>query len=179
MDPKLLLIPLALVAVGAIVMIFLNKKGARSEGVAQEVMKTYVMDQLPSLQTTYFDVVNLLEDAVNAQHIWVVAYNQEGLFFIPSLSNPLTQTLKRYEDSAPAFNLKQQLAATLFAGNTSENIDYIPFSAITNVSVQQDQKKIQIAIGETIKDFKYQSKDCFGADQEDVLNEFFRYLNAV
>lgn len=155
MDLKLLAIPVVVVIVGVIVMVFLNKKGGRSAGVAQDVMKNYVREQLPDMQSAHLDVINLLEDSIDPQHIWIVAYNDSGMFFIPSTSNPFTRSINRYED---------------------ESVDYVPVSAITNTSVAQDKKKIKMHIGDVVKSFKYQNKDCFGANQEQELSRFLKYL---
>ncbi len=176
MDPKLLLLPAALIVVAVIVMIVLNKKAKQSVGKAQNVMKDYVLREIPNLSSHYFGVINLLENAINPQHIWVVAYDEGGMFFIPSVSNPLTQTIKRYEDITPAFNLRKQIASNILAGNKSENIDYVPFSAITDIEIDENKKTIKISIGETSKNLKYQTKDCFGADQETELNKLLNYL---
>ncbi|NEW09869.1 hypothetical protein GK047_28620 [Paenibacillus sp. SYP-B3998] len=156
MDLRLVVIPVVLVIVGVIVMVFLNKKGGRSAGVAQNVMMNYVREQLPNMQSANLDVINLLEDTINPEHIWVVAYNDSGMFFIPSTSNPFTRSINRYED---------------------ESIDYVPFSAITNKLVAQDKKKIKLHIGDVVKSFKYQNKDCFGANQEQELSKFIKYLS--
>lgn len=156
MDLRLLAIPAALVIVAVIVMVLQNKKVSRSAGVAQDVMRNYVREQLPDMQSAELDVINLLQDAIQPQHIWVVAYNDSGMFFIPSSSNPYTQSITRYED---------------------ERIDYIPFSAINNSSVAQDKKKIRMHIGDVVKSFKYQNKDCFGVNHEQELSKFIRHLD--
>ncbi len=176
MDPKLLIIPAALVFVGLVVMIVLNKKASKSTGKAQNVMKEYVINEIPNLRGVNFNVINLLENAVSPEHIWVVAYNEDGMFFIPSKSNPMTQTIKRFEDIQPIFNLRKQIASSILAGNKSENIDYVPFSSITDVKIDQATKSINIAIGEATKNLKYQLKDCFGANQEIELNKLLAYL---
>ncbi|MBE1553997.1 hypothetical protein [Sporosarcina limicola] len=156
MDIKLLAIPAVVIIVGVIVMVFLNKKGGRSASVAQDVMKNYVREQLPNMQSANLDVINLLEDTIDPEHIWVVAYNDSGMFFIPSTSNPFTRSIKRYEEG---------------------KVDYIPFSAITNKLVAQDKKKIILHLGDIVKSFKYQNKDCFGANQEQELSKFIKYLS--
>lgn len=179
MDYKLLLIPVAVVLVGIIVMVMLNKKGKSSVGVAQNVMRDFVRTQIPAMQNVSMKIINLLEDAVNAQHIWIVAYNQDGMFLIPAESNPLTRTIERYEDLTPGFYLKKQLASNLFTGNKSEEIDYVPFSAIANTIVDSEKKKIKIIIENATKSFRYQNKDCFGADQQELIEEFLKYLKNV
>ncbi len=176
MNPILLMIPVALILVGVIVMVVLNKKASKSTGKAQNIMRDYVLSEIPNLSGSNFNVINLLEDAVSPEHIWVVAYNDDGMFFIPSKSNPLTQTIKRFEDIKPIFNLRKQIASSILAGNKSENIDYVPFSAITNVNVEENKKAITIYIGENTKNLKYQLVDCFGANQEMELNKLLDYL---
>ncbi len=176
MDPKLIMIPVGLIIVGVIVMIALNKKASKSTGKAQNVMRDYVLNEIPTLKGENFNVINLLEDAVSPEHIWVVAYSENGMFFIPSKSNPITQTIKRFEDIKPIFDLRKQIASSILAGNKSENIDYVPFSSITDIQMDDGKKSIKISIGETTKNLKYQLKDCFGADQETELNKLFSYL---
>jgi len=156
MDLRLLVIPVAILIVAAIVMVYLNKKGSRSAGRAHEVMKNYAREQLPNMQSANFDVINLLKDGLNPEYISIVAYNESGMFFIPSTTNPFTQSITRYEDAS---------------------IDYVPFSAITSTSVAQDKKKIKLHIGDVVKSFKYQNKDCFGANQEQELSKFIKYLD--
>ncbi len=176
MDPKLLIIPAALIIVGIIVMIVLNKKASKSTGKAQNVMNEYVLNEIPNLNGLNFNVINLLENAVSPEHIWVVAYNEDGMFFIPSKSNPMTQTIKRFEDIKPIFNLRKQIASSILASNKSENIDYVPFASITDVQIEKNKKTIKISIGENTKNLKYQLKDCFGANQETELNKLLDYL---
>lgn len=179
MDFKLLLIPAGIILIGIIVMVFLNKKGNSSQGKAQEVIKEYVHREIPVLQTASFNVINLLEDAINAQFIWVVAFNADGMHLLPTSTNPFNQTMKRYKDETPSFNWKKQLAANLFAGNKTENEDYVPFSAITNVAIDRNNKKIKIIIGEVSKSFKYQSKDCYGFAQDRIIEKFTTYLEST
>ena len=161
MDYKVMIIPIVVVVLGVVFMVFMSRKGANSKGKAQACMKDFVLQEYPCLKGKNFSLINLLEDAVNAQHIWVVAYDEEGMRLIPATSNPLNQTLKKYEDVA-YFDLKKQLAANLFAGNKSEENEYIPFSAITDVKMDEKAKKITLQIGNVKKSFKYQMKDCFG-----------------
>lgn len=66
-------------------------------------MKEFAVQEYPCLQEVSFSVINLLEDAINVQHIWVVAYDKGGMRFIPVKSNPFTQTLAKYEDTTPLF----------------------------------------------------------------------------
>ena len=100
-----------------------------------------------------------MEDAVNAQHIWVVAYDKGGMRLIPATSNPFTQTLTKYEDTTPFFDWKKQLAANLFVGNKTEENEYIPYSAVTSAVVDESRKKVVLQIGNVKKSFKYQTKD--------------------
>ncbi len=175
MDYKMLIIPVVVIIAGVVFMLFMSKKGAKSLGKAQACMRNFVLQEYPCLNGKKFSLINLLEDAINAQHIWVVAYDEEGMRLIPAISNPLNQTLKKYEDIA-YFDLKKQLAVNLFAGNKSEENEYIPFSAITDVKLDERGKKITLQIGNVKKSFKYQTKDCFGSPQDEELQRFFKYL---
>lgn len=141
--------------------------------------KEFAVQEYPCLQDASFSVINLLEDTLNAQHIWVVAYDKGGMRFIPAKSNPFTQTLAKYEDTTPFFDWKKQLAANLFVGNKTEENEYIPYSAITRTEIDESSKKVVIHIGNIKKSFKYQLKDCFGAPQEEALNAFFQYLKKI
>ncbi|MBJ8349492.1 hypothetical protein [Streptococcus zalophi] len=179
MNPMLLLVPVGIVIIGIVVMISLNARAKNSNGLAQNVMKDYVLEQVPSFRNTEFNVLNILDDAINTQHIWVVAYNKDGMFLIPSLSNPLSRTIKRYENLTPVFDLKKQVATKMFSGSSSEELDYIPFSAITETTIDKDKQKISIRVGDTTKRFKYQNKDCFGAEQSAVVESFLSTLEAV
>lgn len=179
MDYKLLIIPVVIVVLGIIFMIVMSARGKQSGGKAQDRMKEFAMQEYPCLKGAPFSVINLLEDAVNAQHIWVVAYDKGGMRLIPATSNPFTQVLTKYEDTTPFFDWKKQLAANLFVGNKTEDNEYIPYSAITNVTVDESRKKVILQIGNAEKSFKYQMKDCFGAPQDETLNAFFRYLKSI
>lgn len=178
MDYRILIIPVVVVVGGIIFMIVMSIRGAKSVGKAQECMRRLALHEYPVLSNTEFSVINLLEDALNAQHIWVVVYDKGGMRLIPTKSNPFTQTMEKYEDDTPMFDWKKQLAANLFVGNKTEKNEYIPFSAITDAKIDEQGKKIILQIGTVKKSFKYQRKDCFGAPQEDTLNDFFQYLNA-
>lgn len=178
MDMKLLLIPAGILIIGVVVMIILNKKGGSAQGVAQDVMKNFVTREIPDLANTDFKVINLLEDAINAQHIWVLAYNHEGMYFIPAISNPLTRSIKRYEELDHGLNLKKALAANLWTGDKSERIDYVSFSDITKAAVDEKKKSIRLFINEWTKTFKYQSVDMFGANQEPEVLQLIVYLNS-
>lgn len=101
MDYRLLIIPGVVIAFGVIFMIVMSARGKKSGGKAQERMKDFAIQEYPCLKGTSFSVINLLEDAVNAQHIWVVAYDKGGMRLIPATSNPFTQTLTKYEDTTP------------------------------------------------------------------------------
>ena len=127
-------------------------------------MRDYVKAEVPNLKNQKFDVINLLEDAINCEYIWVVAYNKQGMYFLPSKSNPFNQTIKRYEDETPALNWRKLVASNVFKGSHTEDINYLPFSAIKAVEINHHKKKIKIEIGNVIKRLKYQSKDCFGAE---------------
>ncbi len=179
MDYKLLIIPGVVVVFGIIFMIVMSARGKKSGGKAQDRMKDFAIQEYPCLKDTSFSVINLLEDAVNAQHIWVVAYDRNGMRVIPATSNPLTQTLTKFIDTTPYFDWKKQLAANLFVGNKTEENEYIPYSAITSVTVDEKHKKVILEIGNVKKTFKYQMKDCFGAPQDETLNMFFRYIKSV
>lgn len=178
MDYKLLIIPGVVVVFGIIFMIVMSARGKKSGGKAQDRMKEFAIQEYPCLEGTPFSVINLLEDAANAQHIWVVAYDKGGMRLIPTTSNPFTQTLEKYEDTT-FFDWKKQIAANIFAGNKTEENEYIPYAAITSAVVDENRKKIVLQIGDVKKSFKYQLKDCFGAPQEETLNAFFRYLKSV
>ena len=179
MDFRLLIIPGVVIVVGIIFMVVMSIRGSKSGGKAQERMRSFAIQEYPILRDTEFSVINLLEDALNAQHIWVVAYDRGGMRLIPAKSNPFNQTLTKYEDNTPMFDWKKQLAANLFVGNKTEKNEYIPFTAITDAKVDERSKKIIFHIGTVTKTFKYQSKDCFGAPQEDALNAFFQYIRAI
>lgn len=179
MDYKLLIIPGVVIVLGVLFMVFMSARGSRSVGKAQERMKEFAVQEYPCLRGTPFSVINLLEDASNAQHIWVVAYDQGGMRLIPTTLNPYTQTLTKYVDVTPLFNWKKQLAANLFAGNKSEENEYIPYSAITSASVDENRKRVSLQLGEVRKSFRYQMKDCFGAPQDETLSAFFRYLKSI
>ena len=179
MDYRLLIIPGVVIAFGVIFMIVMSARGKKSGGKAQERMKDFAIQEYPCLKGTSFSVINLLEDAVNAQHIWVVAYDKGGMRLIPATSNPFTQTLTKYEDTTPFFDWKKQLAANLFVGTKTEENEYIPYSAVTSAVVDESRKKVVLQIGNVKKSFKYQTKDCFGAPQDETLNAFFRYLKSI
>lgn len=179
MDFRLFIIPGIVIIFGVIFMVVMSIRGSKSGGKAQERMRSFAIQEYPVLEQTDFSVINLLEDALNAQHIWVVAYDKGGMRLIPATSNPFNQTLTKYEDNTPMFDWKKQLAANLFTGNKTEKNEYIPFTAITEAKVDERSKKIILHIGTVTKSFKYQSKDCFGAPQEDALDKFFRYLKAI
>ena len=179
MDYKMLIIPGIVIVFGVIFMIVMSARGKKAGGKAQDRMKDFAIQEYPCLKGTSFSVINLLEDAVNAQHIWVVAYDKGGMRLIPATSNPFTQTLTKYEDTTPLFDLKKQLAANRFVGNKTEENEYIPYSAVTSAVVDENRKKVVLQIGNVKKSFKYQMKDCFGAPQDETLNEFFRYLKSI
>ena len=179
MDYKLLIIPGVVIVFGIIFMIVMSARGKKSGGKAQDRMKDFAIQEYPCLKDTSFSVINLLEDALNAQHIWVVAYDRGGMRVIPATSNPFTQTLTKFIDTTPSFDWKKQLAANLFVGNKTEENEYIPYSAITSVTVDEKRKKVILEIGNVKKTFKYQMKDCFGAPQDETLNMFFRYIKSV
>lgn len=160
MDYKLLIIPGTVIIFGVIFMFAMSARGKKSGGKAQACMKNFVIQEYPCLESASFSVINLLENTVNAQHIWVVAYDKGGLRIIPATSNPFTQTLTRYEEEA------------------LEN-EYIPYSAITSVTVDESRKKIILQLGNIRKSFKYQMKDCFGAPQEETVKLFFQYLKQI
>ncbi|MDO5061536.1 MAG: hypothetical protein Q4D77_00040 [Peptostreptococcaceae bacterium] len=178
MSIGMLIFPALILGIGIVVMVVLNMRGKSATGVAQNVMKEYAYSQIPMLREKNFEVINLLEDAVNAQHIWVIAYDPSVLFLIPSISNPLTRTIKRYEDMTPAFNLKKAIASNLLVGSKSEDIEHLQYSEIDQVTIDPATKKIQISVGGTTKKFKYMDKDCFGADQKEALERFFTYLKS-
>ena len=71
------------------------------------------------------------------------------------------------------------MAANLFVGNKTEENEYIPYSAVTSAVVDESRKKVVLQIGNVKKSFKYQTKDCFGAPQDETLNAFFRYLKSI
>lgn len=177
MDYRLLAIPAGILIIGVIVMIVLNKRGSSAQGVAQNTMKNFVLQEIPSLANTDFKVIHLLEDAINAQHIWVLAYNHEGMYFIPAISNPITRSIKKYEELDHGFDIKKTLAANLWTGNKSEKTDFIRFSDITKAIVNEDKKNIQLFINESTKKFKYQMVDMFGANQEPEVLQLILYLN--
>lgn len=179
MDYKLFIIPGVVVVLGIIFMIVMSARGKKSGGKAQDRMKDFAIQEYPCLKDTPFSVINLLEDALNAQHIWVVAYDKGGMRLIPATSNPFTQTLTKYKDTTPAFEWKKLIAANVFTGNKTEENEYIPYAAITSAVVDESHKKVVLQLGDVKKSFKYQSKDCFGAPQEETLNEFFRYLKSI
>jgi len=101
----------------------------------------------------------------------VVAYDQEGMFLIPAVSDPLTQTISRYESEAPAFSPPSDDSA----GET----DYVPFSAVTSAEVDTDRKRIRFIVGNESKTFKYQDKDCFGGDQQETIQRFLSTLGSI
>ena len=177
MDFTLLAFPAIFIVAGIGVMIFMSKRGQASAGVAQDRMREYAIQEYPELEGTSFSVIDLMEDALNAQHIWVIAYDKGGMRFIPTISNPLTQTLKKYEEVV-TLNWKKMIAMNLFVGNKTGENEYVPFSAVTEVRVDRGTKKVMIRIGDAKKSFKYLEKDCFGAPQETQLEEFFGYLGA-
>ena len=109
MDYKMLIIPGIVIVFGVIFMIVMSARGKKAGGKAQDRMKDFAIQEYPCLKGTSFSVINLLEDAVNAQHIWVVAYDKGGMRLIPATSNPFTQTLTKYEDTTPLFDWKKQL----------------------------------------------------------------------
>lgn len=174
----MLIIPGVVIVFGIIFMIVMSARGKKSGGKAQDRMKDFAIQEYPCLKGTSFSVINLLEDAVNAQHIWVIAYDKGGMRIIPATSNPFTQTLTKYEDTLH-FDLKKYLAANLLTGNKTDENEYIPYSAITSATVDESRKKVIIQIGEVKKSFKYQMKDCFGTPQEETLNLFFQYLKSI
>lgn len=176
MDPILIFIPVALVVLGIVAMVVLNKKGKQANGVSQQVMQAYAKEQLPQAADDV-RVINLLDDGVGTSHIWVVAYESKGMHIIPTVANPFTRTMERYTDQVPLFHLKKQLASHILGGDKTEDIEYVPYNALTSVKVDAQQKKIRLQIGETAKTFRYQSKDCFGKDQEEALAAFLGYLN--
>ena len=55
----------------------------------------------------------------------------------------------------------------------------MPYATITNVTIDENRKKVILQIGNIEKSFKYQMKDCFGAPQDETLNAFFRYLKSI
>ncbi|MCX4026033.1 hypothetical protein H0A36_23595 [Endozoicomonas sp. SM1973] len=162
MDNNLLLIPLIILLVGGFVMVFLTIKGKHSQGKARSVMTEYVRNEIPILRNTNFDVINLLDNSLNAQHIWVFAYNLDGMYLIPTTTNPFTQTMKRYE------------------GETHYNLtDFMPYSGINTVTIDRNKKRIEICIGDISQTFRYQNKDCYGATQEKTIEHFFNYLEKL
>ena len=179
MDTRLFLIPAGIFIIAIIVIVILNKRARKPGGMAPGVIDEFVREQLPNMREAHLNVVCALEDALNAQHMWVIAYNQDGMFFIPSVPNPFTRTLKRYEDLTPTFNLKKQIAANLLVGNKTENIDYVPTVAITRVILSAKKDKVKICVGDTIKSFKFSDRDFFGADQTEALNSFLGLLNSI
>lgn len=178
MDYKLLIIPIVIIVLGIIFMMIMSARGKKAGGKAQDRMKEFAIQEYPCLKGASFSVVNLLEDAINAQHIWVVAYDKEGMRLIPATSNPFSQTLTKYE-ATTFFDVKKYLAANLFVGNKTEDSEYIPYSAITNATVDEKHQKVILHIGNIKKCFKYQTKDCFGTPQGETLNAFFQYLKNI
>ena len=179
MNYKLLLIPAAFIVFGIVLMIVMSARGKKSVGKAQECMRNFAIQEYPCLKDTSFSVINLLEDAINAQHIWVVAYDKGGMRFIPTRSDPYTQTMTKYVDNTPLLDWTKQLAANLFVGNKTEENEYIPYSAITGVALDESRKRITLEMGNVTKSFRYQAKDSFGCPQEETLNAFFRYLKCI
>lgn len=176
MNTNLLIFPALILGIGIIVMIVLNMRGKNASGVAQDVMKEYVYSEIPMLRKQEIGVIDLLEGGVNTHHIWVVAYDPNGLFLIPSISDPLTRTIKRYEDMTPAFDLKKAIARDMLGGSNSEKIEYLKFSEIDQVSIDTSAKTIEISAGGSTTKFRYMDKDCFGADRKEDMDRFFNYL---
>lgn len=183
MDPKLYFIPAAVMITGVtiliIVCVILKKKAKVSDGVAQKAMKEFVNTQISASQSVNMKVINLQDESIRAQYIWIAAYNKEGIFLIPVIPNPFTQSFKRYEDLTPEFNWRKQLAAHILSGNKAEEIDYIPRSAITQAVIDSTTKKVTLVVGNIQKTFKYDKKDCFGVAQEEVVEDFLSYLKEI
>lgn len=178
MDQKFLFIPIVIVILAIFGQIFLRKKAEIHTENAQANMKKYALKEMPVLGGTYFEVVQLLEDTINAQHFWVIAYNKGGMWFIPSSINILTGVYSRYEDLTSTFNVKKQIGLCLFAGDRSENIDYIPFSAIRDVFVDENKCKIVIAINDIVKTFKYATNG-YGEEQLAAMHNFLDFLKSI
>ena len=176
MSMTFLLIPTAVVVFGVVFMLVMNKRGQQAGGKAQDAMRRLALQEYPCLEGKEFSVINLLEDAINAQHIWVIAYDKSGMRLIPAKSNPFTQTMEKYEDDTPLFNWKKQLAAHLFVGNKTESNEYLPFAAVDKAEIDASAQKITLYLGGVRKGFKYQMKDCFGHPQQKELEIFFQYL---
>ena len=50
----------------------------------------------------------------------------------------------------------------------------MPYATITNVTIDENRKKVILQIGNIEKSFKYQMKDCFGSNQDEQPRAFFR-----
>lgn len=176
MDTRLFLIPAGIFVITVIIMIIMKlKRDNLSQDYAQQEMIRFVREQIPQLSTATFQVIGCLW---NSAHQFVIAYNHDGLFFIPAVPNPMTMKITRYEDNSGA-GLKKQVTYSILAGNATEDIDFVPISAITDVKINESARKVKISVKDKSNTYKFQSKDFFGKNQMSELQCFFNFLKQI
>lgn len=163
MDTKMYYIPFimfALAIIGFAVMLAMAKRAKKSTGKAQQVMASFIREELPHMAGAGLHVIdtkvkaNMYGDGV----VQVIAYNEEDMFFIPTVPNPYTQKIKREEDEA---------------------IDTVPVSAITGVKVDEEKRTVKISVREAEKTFSFLKADMFGADHTAELEQFFTFMKVL
>lgn len=173
MDMKLLLIPVAMFVIAIIVVVVMNLRVKNLKNSdKQQKIKRYVEEQLPQLANTAYKVLDCLW---NAEHNMMIVYNDTGIFFIPTICNPLTLKLLRYEDAGGA-GLKSQVNHMILAGNAIESVDFIPICAITDIEVDEKKKRAKISVKDKRNTYKFRTSGFFGIDQTQEINGFFKFL---
>ncbi len=180
MSTGMIFIPIALFAVaGAIVAVTRSRSKSISPDVLNSTMKEFAKEDLTEAQLQGLNFIDLHVDAINAEHQWVCAYNNQGMFLLPAIINPYNRTVKKYEDVNPLSNWQKRLSDKILKTDKTEELFYIPFSSVSDVRVDRDKNRFELQIGDEAFGCRFNEKDGFWAMRTEGLNQFLQTLEQI
>lgn len=108
----------------------------------------------------------------------VIAYTDESIFFIPALPNPMTMKIMKYSGERGA-GLGSLVSHTILGSDSADGVEMVPASAVSGVEIDENARKVHIAVGDEVKKYHFKEKDCFGGDHAEALRDFFRFLRGI
>ena len=114
----------------------------------------------------------------NAEHHFVIAYTDESIFFIPALPNPMTMKIMKYSGERGA-GLGSLVSHTILGSDSADGVEMVPASAVSGVEIDENARRVRIAVGDEVKKYQFKEKDCFGGDHEEALRDFFHFLRGI
>ena len=75
-------------------------------------------------------------------------------------------------------NGKCKLSGVLFSDDSRAFLDCLDKLGF-KLEIDENARKVHIAVGDEVKKYHFKEKDCFGGDHAEALRDFFRFLRGI